>query len=214
MIRIVLADDHLIFREGLVNLLQKSPAIELLADACDGQEAWTLIEKLRPDVAVLDLAMPGMSGIAVAERIAASMLPTRALILTMHDDPFYASEAERIRVAGYVLKERSFAELIQAITTVAAGGVFRSQKITENLERFRRKKNRILSPRERDVLKLLAMGQTSKEAARQLGISPRTIETHKSHMFTKLEMKTMADLIRYAAQIGLVDADLPHRQHP
>lgn len=205
MIRLVLADDHTIFRQGLARLLQSGKKIKLLAEAGDGGQAWQLIQELKPDVALLDISMPGMSGIEVTKKIFEEGLATRVVLLTMHDDPALAAEAKQVGAQGYVLKDNTFEELLQAVEIVAAGGEFMSQPVSEKLTEFTLQGGQpILSPRERQVLQGIASGQTNKEIARDLKISPKTVETHRSRLMEKLNRRTSADLVRYAVKTGLV----------
>ncbi|MEN8214128.1 MAG: response regulator transcription factor [Pseudomonadota bacterium] len=205
MIRLLLADDHAIFLQGLTRLLDAWPEARIVAEAADGQEAWNLILKHNPDVAVVDIKMPQMSGIEIAEHVRARGLSTRVLVLTMHDEPALALEAEQAGVDGYVLKDNTFEELSEAIKTVFSGHRYISPSVAENLHAFRLKSGGVsLSPREREVLTLIASGLSSKAIARQLGISPKTVETHRSRLMTKLNLHSVAELVRYAVQTGFL----------
>ncbi|MBF0612180.1 MAG: response regulator transcription factor [Magnetococcales bacterium] len=205
MIRLVLADDHTIFRQGLARLLQSGKKIKLLSEAGDGQQAWQLIRELQPDIALLDISMPGMSGIEVAKLIIEEGLPTRIVLLTMHDDPALAAEAKQTGAHGYVLKDNTFEELLEAVETVANGGTFMSRPVSDKLNDFMEQGGYpVLSPRERQVLQGIASGQTNKEIARNLKISPKTVETHRSRLMEKLNRRTSAELVRYAVKTGLV----------
>jgi len=205
-ISVIVADDHAIFRQGLASLLQAEADIALLAQAANGAEAWRLIESLQPDVAILDLSMPEATGIEVARRVEAAGLDTRVVLLTMHDDPSAALQAQEAGAAGYVLKDLSFEELVLAVQTVAAGGTFITRSIRAKLCDLRRggRTTVALSPREREVIRLIALGNSGKEIARTLGISPRTVETHRSRSMDKLGLHSLADLVRYAVQTGMV----------
>jgi DNA-binding NarL/FixJ family response regulator len=205
-ISVIVADDHAIFRQGLATLLQAEADIALLAQAANGSEAWQFIESLRPDVAILDLSMPGTTGIEVARRVEAAGLDTRIVLLTMHDDPSAVLQAQAAGVAGYILKDNSFEELVQAVQNVAAGGTFVTPSIRAKLCDLRRdgRTTVALSPREREVIRLIAFGHSGKEIARTLGISPRTVETHRSRSMDKLGLHSVADLVRYAVRAGMV----------
>jgi DNA-binding NarL/FixJ family response regulator len=205
-ITVIVADDHAIFRQGLAFLLQAESDITLLAHASNGSEAWGLIESLRPDVAILDLSMPESTGIEVARRVEAAGLDTRVVLLTMHDDPSAVLQAQETGVAGYILKDNSFEELVQAVHAVAAGGTFITPSIRAKLRAIQRngRPGVPLSSREREVIRLIALGNSSKETARILGLSPRTVETYRSRSMDKLGLHALADLVRYAVQAGMV----------
>jgi DNA-binding NarL/FixJ family response regulator len=205
-IGVIVADDHAIFRQGLASLLQAEADIVLLAQASTGAEAWGLIESLRPDVAILDLSMPLLSGIEVARRVETTGLDTRIVLLTMHDDPSAVLQALETGVAGYVLKDNSFEELVQAVQSVAAGGTFVTPSIRAKLRTLQREGRPAvpLSPREREVIRLIALGNSSKEIARIMVISPRTVDTYRSRSMEKLGLHSLADVVRYAVQAGMV----------
>jgi DNA-binding NarL/FixJ family response regulator len=203
---VILADDHAIVRQGLAALLQGVPDISLLAQAADGEAAWELIETHQPDIAILDLAMPRATGIEVARRVEASALDTRVVLLTMHDDAATALQAQQAGVTGFVIKDNSFEELALAVRSVAAGGTFVTPAVRAKLNGLRRSGQRpvALSPREREVVRLIAGGQTSKEIGRALAISPRTVDTYRDRLRDKLGLHTVAELVLYAAQCGLL----------
>ena len=205
-IGVIAADDHAIFRQGLAALLQAEADIALLAQAANGAEAWGLIESLRPDVAILDLNMPQLTGVEIARRVDAAGLDTRVVLLTMHDDPSAVLQAQEAAVAGYILKDNSFEELVQAVRTVAAGGTFVSPSIRAKLSALRRtgRPAIALSPQEREVIRLIALGNSNKETARIMAISPRTVDTYRSRSMDKLGLHSLADLVRYAVQAGMV----------
>ena len=206
MIRILLADDHAIFLQGLTHLIESLDGIDIVGQAMDGAEAWEKIQLLRPDVAVLDITMPRMNGIEIVRRIhEQGDLHVRSLILTMHEDPLLGLEAIHAGAAGYLLKENTFDELAEAIHTVYDGGIFVTPAIRRGiteLERFGG--TQVLSDREREVLGAIARGQTNKEIARQLEISPKTVETYRMRIMDKLNVRSIADLSRYAVRLGLV----------
>ena len=205
MIRLLLADDHAIFLQGLTRLLDAWSEAEIVAKAADGQEAWEQILLHRPDVAVVDIKMPLMNGIEIAEQVRAQGLSTRVVVLTMHDEPALALEAEQAGVQGYVLKDDTFEELSQAIEKVVSGRQYMSPTVSESLHAFRLSGGGItLSPREREVLKLIASGLSSKAIARALDISPKTVETHRSRLMTKLDLHSVAGLVRYAVETGFL----------
>ncbi len=203
---VILADDHAIVRQGLAALLQGVPDISLLAQAADGEAAWELIETHQPDIAILDLAMPRATGIEVARRVEAAALGTRVVLLTMRDDAATAVQAQQAGVTGFVTKDNSFEELALAVRSVAAGGTFVTPAVRAKLNGLRRSGQRpvALSPREREVVRLIAGGQTSKEIGRALAISPRTVDTYRDRLRDKLGLHTVAELVLYAAQCGLL----------
>ncbi len=205
-IRIVLADDHAIIREGLAPLFEEEQEMELLAQAGDGREAWGLIESLRPDVAILDISMPEMTGIEVTRRVVDAGLSTQIILLTMHDDPSAVLEAQEAGASGYVLKDNSFDELVQAVHAVVAGGTFVTPSVREKLRKLQSqgKTAALLSKREREVIKLIAQGRSSKEIGRIMDISPRTVDTYRMRLMEKLDLHTLADVVRYAVRTGMV----------
>jgi len=205
MTRLLLADDHTIFRQGLLRLLHAWPEAEVVGEAADGREAWELIQTLHPDVAILDIEMPQLSGIDIMQHVKNEKLSTRVVLLTMHDEPALALEAERVGVHGYVLKDNTFEELLKAIEKVIAGQRYMSPSVSDNLRAFRLESGGVtLSPREREVLKLVASGLSSKDIARTLNISPKTVETYRNRLMSKLDLHSVAELVRYALRVGLL----------
>jgi two-component system, NarL family, invasion response regulator UvrY len=205
MIKILLADDHAIFREGLAGLFNSDNEFNLVAEASSGEEAWQLIQKHLPDVAILDVSMPILNGIEVAKNSQKAGLQTRTLLLTSHDDPSLVMQGQDVGVLGYVLKENSFEELRQAVREVYAGKSYISDQVAKKRDEFicyNQKKG--LSPREKEVLTQIALGHTNKEVARILNITPRTVDTHKTRLKEKLQLRNISDLSRYAIRIGLV----------
>ena len=202
----IVADDHAIFRQALAPLLQAEAGIALLAQAADGREAWKLIESLRPDVAILDVSMPEITGIEIAQRVEAAGLDTRVLLLTMHDDPLSAIQAQEAGAAGYVLKDNSFEELVLAVQTIAAGGTFVTPSIRAKLREYQRngRATSALSPREREVIRLIALGNSSKQIARLMDISPRTVDTYRNRLMEKLGLHCLAQVVRHALLAGII----------
>ena len=205
-IKIVLADDHAIIRQGLEPLFEAEQGMELVAQAGNGREAWELIESFRPDVAILDISMPEMTGIEVTRRVVDAGFYTQVILLTMHEDPSAVLEAQEAGASGYVLKDNSFEELVQAVHAVVAGGSFVTPSIQEKLRKLQSqgKTAALLSKREREVIKLIAQGQNSKEIGQIMGISPRTVDTYRKRLMDKLDLHTLADLVRYAVRTGMV----------
>jgi DNA-binding NarL/FixJ family response regulator len=205
MIRLVLADDHTIFRQGLSRLLHTWNEGQVVGEAADGQEAWRLIQALQPDVAILDIDMPRKTGIEILGKVRDEGLPTRVVLLTMHDEPALSLEAERAGTHGYVLKDNTFEELVKAVKKVAAGHRYMSPSVYEKLRAFRLNGGGTnLSPREREVLKLIASGLSNKAIGQTLNISPKTVETHRNRLMTKLDLHSVAELVRYAVRMGYV----------
>ncbi|ABK44594.1 two component transcriptional regulator, LuxR family [Magnetococcus marinus MC-1] len=206
MIRIIMADDHTIFRQGLAHLLSAHQELEIVGEAGRGDDALQLIRDLNPDVALLDISMPGLNGLDVVKRVVEEKRPTRLLLLTMHDDPTLAIKAEQAGALGYVVKDNAFSELLDAILAVAAGKRFVSEVVAEKVNELERLDDLPvqLSPREKEVVRLVADGQTNKEIARSLGISPKTVDTHRTRLMRKLNLHTTADVVRYAMRMGLV----------
>ena len=205
-VSVILADDHAIVRQGLAALLKAEPDIVLLGLAADGAAAWSMIAAHQPDIAILDLSMPQATGIEITRRVEAAALDTRCLVLTMHDDPAAALEAQAAGAAGYILKDNSFEDLVLAVRGIAAGGTFVSPSIRAKLRALQRNgpTHLALSDREREVLRLVALGHSSKEIARVLAISPRTVDTYRNRLMQKLGLHSVADVVRYAVQGGML----------
>ncbi len=212
MITVFLADDHQMFRQGLRTLLNPTPDIKILGEASDGQQCLQEIERLKPDVAVLDIAMPGLTGIEVAKRLRKISPDTRTLILTMHADCFFAVEALKANALGFMLKEESFDMFIDAIRTVAAGKMFISPTLeTPVLKEFVKlarlssgSSHNILTEREREILQLVAEGMTNQEIAAKLFISASTVDTHRKNIMAKLDIHSVAGLVKYAIRHKIV----------
>ena len=203
-ISVILADDHAMFRQGLTPLLEARHGFKLLAQAANGREAWKLIEALQPDVAIVDISMPELTGIEVAQKTVNAGFRTRVVVLTMHEDPYAALQAQEAGAAAYVLKDNTFEELVIAVRTVAAGGTFVTPSIQAKLQEALRHGAALLSQREREVVKLIALGNSSKEIGRLMSISPRTVDTYRNRLMDKLGLHTLADVVRYAVRTGLV----------
>ncbi len=212
MITTFLADDHQMFRQGLRTLLASTTDIEVVGEASDGQESLRKLEKLQPDVAVLDIAMPGLTGIEVTKRLAKIAPQTHTLILTMHADCFYAVEALKANALGFMLKEESFDMLIDAIRTVAEGNMFVSPTLeTPVLKEFvglarqsADSGSSILTEREREILQLVVEGLTNLEISEKLCISASTVDTHRKNIMAKLDIHSVAGLVKYAIRHKIV----------
>jgi two-component system response regulator NreC len=211
-IRVVIVDDHAVVRSGLRLLLDKEEGIEVVAEAGTADEGVRAARLEKPDVVLLDVVMPGRSGISATEEIITASKGGRVLVLSMQDDPTYVREAFAAGATGYMLKEAADAELVQAVRQVAAGGRYVHPTLGARLaqaevEAARRAADDPLSDREREVLRLLALGHTNQEIAKQLFISVRTAETHRAHIMQKLNLSTRAELVRYALANGLLEEE-------
>jgi DNA-binding NarL/FixJ family response regulator len=211
-IRVLVADDHAVVREGIRTLLEASPDFELVGEASSGDEALVRIRSLDPDVAILDITMPGLSGIEVISRIREGGSRTALLILSMHDHPEYVLGAVRAGADGYLLKSAGPAEIRDALRAVARGEEAFGTHVTQQLGSALRdeaartaSRGRLeqLSPRELEVLSRVAAGRTSREIGEDLGISHRTVETHRESIMKKLGIRTVAGLTRFALEAGL-----------
>jgi DNA-binding NarL/FixJ family response regulator len=208
-LQILLADDHLIVRQGLKALLERE-GLEVVGEAPDGLEAVRLARDLHPDVAVLDIGMPLMNGLDAAREILRASPRTKAILLTMHAEDHYVLEALRAGVTGYVLKTKAAGDLVQAIQEVAGGAIYLSPGVSRAVVQAYRAKSDLppdpLTPRERQVLQLIAEGKRTKEIASLLGVSVKTAESHRTRLMEKLNIHETAGLVRYALQRGLIQA--------
>lgn len=210
-IRILITDDHQLFREGIANLLSSSPQIEIVGQAENGQQAIEKARNLKPDIVIMDLSLPIINGVD-ATRILQNELPgTKVLVLSMHDDKNYIKEALEAGAFGYLFKDCTYDQLIEAIHTVNQGKKYLSDKITEvlikdylNKDEEIQDKSPELSERESEILKLIAEGKSTREIADLLFVSVKTVGTHKQHILEKLKLKSTADLIKYAIKKGIV----------
>jgi len=212
-IRILLADDHNIMRRGLRLLLERQPGFEVVAEAADGREATERAEATRPDIVVLDIAMPNMSGIEAAQRIRALLPQAEIVILSMHSDESYVLRALKVGAKGYLLKDSAESDLIDAIKAVSEGKAFFSPEISkilvEDYVRDMRKRGaedsyELLTSREREILHLLAEGKSNKDIATLLDLSLYTVETHRRNLQDKLNLHSLAELILYAVRKGVI----------
>jgi DNA-binding NarL/FixJ family response regulator len=205
-IRLLLADDHAILRAGLRMLLDAQPDMTVVAEAADGMEALRRAHATQPDVAVIDLTMPRLSGVETLQRMRRELPATRLLVLTMHDDPAYARVAQAAGASGHVVKDSDSAQLLAAIRAVHRGRTFvqAGGETTLTVETNDGRGVPALSPREQQVLELLAHGHTNREIAARLALSVKTIETHRARLTDKLGLHNRADLVRLALNIGLL----------
>ncbi len=215
-IRIVLADDHRIVREGFRALLAAQKDFEIVGETGDGLEAIRLVDKLKPDVLLVDMMMPGLNGLEVARQITQRGFSARVVILSMHANEAYVLEALKNGAAAYVLKDASSAELIRAVREAVAGRRYLSPPLSERAIEVYLQKARTsqtldryetLTNREREVMQLTAEGHTNAEIAARLFISPRTVETHRANVMHKLSLRTHTDLIKYALRRGILSIE-------
>lgn len=210
-IRVLVADDHTIVRSGVRLLLEAEPEIEVVGEALDGHEAITKAEALRPDVILMDIAMPGMDGLEATRLIKTSWPDIEVLVLTMHRTDDYFFEMLKAGASGYILKGAQTDELIHALKVVSRGEVFLYPSMTGRLveEYLNQAEGGIhsdlsLSPRETEILILLANGYSNKEIAEKLVVSPSTVHSHRSNLMAKLGLSTRHELVQYARQRGLI----------
>lgn len=210
-LKVLLADDHTIVREGLRVVLSTEPGIEVVAEESDGERALAAIARIRPDVAVLDIRMPGLSGIEVARKLNEDGIATAVVLLSMHKEESFIQSAMDAGVGGYVVKEDAARELIDAVHAAARGDVYLSPRIAgsvvQALRRGPSSKTPSLTPRERDVVRLLSQGLTSKEIASKLDLSPKTVDGHRATIMDKLGIRSVAGLVKYAIRHHLSGLD-------
>ena len=207
--RIVLADDHPIVLTGLRNLVESESDFEVVGEATSGPDALKLIRDVRPDIAILDISMPGMSGIVLARRLAEEAPDIKIMVLTLHEDRAYLRQALDAGARGYVVKRSAAANLVSAVRAVIAGGIYIDPAIVNRVLIRSPSSNhaampdvRDLTERETEVLKLSSLGFTNKEISNQIGVGVKSVETFKSRGLAKLEIQSRADLLRYASQVG------------
>jgi RNA polymerase sigma factor (sigma-70 family) len=215
-IGVIIADDHAIVRQGIGTVLEEVEGVRVIAEASDGQEVLDLLEDHEPDLLVLDISMPRMTGLDVARELRGRGSETPILILSMHDNPEYVLEAVRSGADGYILKDTAPAELRKAVETVHGGKEYFAERVTHQLsvalrEELEREQQRTrldqLTAREREVLVRVADGRTNREIAEEFGISPRTVETHRERVMAKLRIRTVAGLTRFVLEHGLGAGD-------
>ncbi|HSV97022.1 MAG TPA: response regulator transcription factor [Spirochaetota bacterium] len=215
--KIFLADDHAILREGLRYILGSVTGYEIVGESGDGREALGMIEKLKPDIAIVDISMPGMTGIEIARQVRKYTPSVSIIILSRHDNEEYVNELLKLGVNGYVLKDNAGDDLLRAVAEVSKGNIYLSPRITRKIvtdylapgarEAARRPDSQFtaLSTREREILKLIAEGRSNAEIASTLWISDKTVKVHRSNMMKKLDLHKVADLVKYAVKSGLVE---------
>ncbi|MER3458972.1 MAG: DNA-binding response regulator [Chloroflexota bacterium] len=215
-IRVILADDHTLVRKGLKALLAAYPHIEVVGEAADGREAVQLAEALRPHVVVMDINMPGLNGLEATDRIKRRCPEVNVLILSMHANEEYVLQVLRSGASGYLLKDSATEDLVAGIQAVTAGEAYLSPRISKTViaeyvrrteAEAQRRPHELLTPREREILQLIAEGRTSKEIASELHLSIKTVETHRANLMDKLNIHNRAGLIRYAIRAGIIPPD-------
>lgn len=209
--RILLVDDHTLVRAGIRALLERLPGVEVVAEAADGNEALVKMEKAKPDVVLTDIAMAGQGGLALAATLAREQPRIKVLVLSMHANEEYVTQALKNGAAGYLLKDAVAAELERALEAVARGEVYLSPVISRRvLDTYLSRTDSStprdpLTPRQRDTLRLIAAGKNTKEIAHELGVSVKTVETHRTELMSRLGIHEVAGLVRYALRTGLIE---------
>ena len=209
-IRVLIVDDHAVVRSGLRHVLEAESDIEVVGEASDMSEAVLEARAQKPDVVLMDVVMPGSSGIEATPAVLKEAPEAKVLVLSMQDDPRYVREAFSAGASGYVLKEAADTEVVGAVREVAGGGSYvhptlGARLVTAEAEERAREEDDPLSEREREVLRLLALGHTNQEIAESLYLSVRTVETHRSHIMQKLRLSNRAELVRYAIDRGFLE---------
>jgi two-component system, NarL family, response regulator NreC len=210
-LRILLADDHTVVRQGLRKVLEERPDWEVVAEAGDGREAVRQAESIKPDVAILDVAMPLLNGIEATRQIARRVPSTRILVLSMHADEAYVAQTLQAGATGYLLKDSADVDLIHAVAAVADGKSFFSPAIARVMldgyvkgDKPFTDRYESLSEREREIFQLIAEAKTNKEIASLLYVSPSTVETHRAHIMEKLDLHSAAEIVLYAVRRGVI----------
>ncbi|MBN2326294.1 MAG: response regulator transcription factor [Candidatus Omnitrophica bacterium] len=213
-IKIILADDHSIIREGLRPLLEKEEDMEVIGEAETGRQALQLVEKLNPDVVIMDISMPDLNGIEAARRIQQDFPQCKIVALSVHTDNQYVARMIQAGASGYLPKNCAFKELSAAIREAINGKTYLSPKVVDSVVQYLKKMSpdsdsaaALLTPREREILQSLAEGKLTKEIASTLNISERTVEAHRQNIMTKLDMHSIAELTKYAISQGIISLE-------
>ena len=209
--RILIADDHTLVRAGLTSLIARLPEMEVVAEAGDGRQALRLVRDLQPDIVLMDIAMPGLNGLESAERIHGIHPKIKIIILSMHASEEYVAQALKAGASGYLLKDAATAELEMALKSVSMGQFYLSpaisRQVVDNFLRGGPMGLDLLTPRQREILQLIAEGKGTRDIAETLHLSVKTVETHRSQLMERLDIHDVAGLIRYALKKGLITAD-------
>jgi two-component system, NarL family, response regulator NreC len=212
-VKVALVDDHPIVRQGLRNLLQTEPSFQVVAEADDGITGLELVQRVRPDVLIVDLMMPGLNGLDLIKQVLKRLPRLRIVVLSMQSADSYVVEALQCGAAGYVLKETGPSEIIHAIQAVVAGDRYLSPKLAQRVLDSSTGRKKIadpydsLTPREREILHLIIEGHTSAQIAARLVLSPRTVELHRSRIMKKLDLHNQTDIFRYALERGILSTE-------
>lgn len=214
-IRVVLVEDHAMVRAGIHRLLDDLPGIDVVGVAVDGRDAIALIDETRPDVVLMDITMPGLSGLGALTRISADHPDVRVIMLSMHDNEEYVGQALKSGAAGYLLKDSDLAELDFAIRSVMRGGSYLTPAVSRHVIRDFNHRSapeadgpyERLTPRQTEIVQLIAEGHRNAEIAAILGMSTKTVETHRTQLMARLDIHDVTGLVRYAIRVGLVPAD-------
>ncbi|HEX4301108.1 MAG TPA: response regulator transcription factor [Gammaproteobacteria bacterium] len=209
--RILIADDHTLVRAGLTSLIARLPEMEVVAEAADGRQALRLVRDLQPDIVLMDIAMPGLNGLESAERIHGIHPKVKIIILSMHASEEYVAQALKAGASGYLLKDAATAELEMALKSVSMGQFYLSpaisRQVVDNFLRGGPTGLDLLTPRQREILQLIAEGKGTRDIAETLHLSVKTVETHRAQLMERLDIHDIAGLIRYALKKGLITAD-------
>ncbi|MCK5348637.1 MAG: response regulator transcription factor [Desulfobacula sp.] len=217
LIKIVIADDHTIVRQGLRKLLEEEDYIEIIGEAMDGRQAVQKVQELKPDVVIMDIAMPILNGIEASRQIKQSSMETKVVILSMHDHNRYIRELLSIGVSGYLLKDAASGDIIKAILAAVKGDIYLSPSISSrviedyvgmNKKTSQEELYNTLTNREREVFQMMVEGYSTKKIAQMLCLSPSTIKSHRSNIMEKLKMENISKLIQYAIHLGIIDIQM------
>ncbi|MCD4675895.1 MAG: response regulator transcription factor [Desulfobacula sp.] len=217
LIKIVIADDHTIVRQGLRKLLEEEDYIEIIGEAMDGRQAVQKVQELKPDVVIMDIAMPILNGIEASRQIKQSSMETKVVILSMHDHNRYIRELLSIGVSGYLLKDAASGDIIKAILAAVKGDIYLSPSISSrviedyvgmNKKTSQEELYNTLTNREREVFQMMVEGYSTKKIAQMLCLSPSTIKSHRSNIMEKLKMDNISKLIQYAIHLGIIDIQM------
>lgn len=213
-IRVLLADDHRLVRAGIRSLLEEIPNVEVVAEAGDGRETLDMVRQYNPNIAMIDVAMKGLNGLDVAARMSRDFPHVKVLILSMHTNEEYVIKALKGGANGYLIKDAATEELSLALKAVSKGETYLSPVISKGvidnliaLSEGRSETGDVLTPRQREILQLIAEGKSTKEIAAILSVSVKTVETHRTQLMNRLDIHDIAGLVRYAVRTGLVTAD-------
>ena len=213
-IRVLLADDHRLVRAGIRSLLEELPNVEVVAEAGDGRETLEMVRQYNPNIAMIDVAMKGLNGLDVANRMSRDFPHVKVLILSMHTNEEYVIKALKGGASGYLIKDAATEELSLALKAVSKGETYLSPVISKGvidnliaLSEGKSSTGDVLTPRQREILQLIAEGKSTKEIAALLNVSVKTVETHRTQLMNRLDIHDIAGLVRYAVRTGLVTAD-------